>query len=94
MEDVLEVYSRPYDPAKPVICMDDYRNYCFIETNPQFSLALLARMCCGLMVCFDNNDRVYEHRSFNNDIRSLFSLQAGTASVKAGHADAIASRLA
>ena len=23
MEDVLEVYSRPYDPAKPVICMDE-----------------------------------------------------------------------
>jgi hypothetical protein len=22
MEDVLEVYSRPYDPAKPVVCMD------------------------------------------------------------------------
>jgi len=23
MEDVLEVYSRPYDPARPVICMDE-----------------------------------------------------------------------
>jgi len=23
MEDVLDVYSRPYDPAKPVICMDE-----------------------------------------------------------------------
>ena len=23
MEDVLEVYSRPYDPAKPMICMDE-----------------------------------------------------------------------
>jgi hypothetical protein len=23
MEDVLEVYSRPYDPLKPVICMDE-----------------------------------------------------------------------
>jgi hypothetical protein len=23
MEDVLEVYSRPYNPAKPVICMDE-----------------------------------------------------------------------
>jgi hypothetical protein len=23
MEDVLEVYTRPYDPAKPVICMDE-----------------------------------------------------------------------
>jgi hypothetical protein len=23
MEDVLEVYSRPYDPTRPVICMDE-----------------------------------------------------------------------
>lgn len=23
MEDVLEVYSRPYDPARPVVCMDE-----------------------------------------------------------------------
>ena len=23
MEDVIEVYSRPYDPKKPVICMDE-----------------------------------------------------------------------
>jgi hypothetical protein len=23
MEDILDVYSRPYDPAKPVICMDE-----------------------------------------------------------------------
>jgi hypothetical protein len=23
MEDVLEVYSRPYNPAQPVVCMDE-----------------------------------------------------------------------
>ena len=23
MEDVLEVYSKPYDPNKPVVCMDE-----------------------------------------------------------------------
>lgn len=23
MEDVLEVHSRPYDPARPVICIDE-----------------------------------------------------------------------
>lgn len=23
MEDILEVYSRPYDPARPVVCMDE-----------------------------------------------------------------------
>ena len=23
MEDVLEVYQRPYDPARPVVCLDE-----------------------------------------------------------------------
>lgn len=23
MEDVLEVYPRPYDPARPVVCLDE-----------------------------------------------------------------------
>ena len=23
MEDVLEVYERPYDPARPVVCLDE-----------------------------------------------------------------------
>jgi hypothetical protein len=23
MEDVLAVYTRPYDPARPVVCMDE-----------------------------------------------------------------------
>ena len=23
MEDVLEVYKRPYDPLRPVVCMDE-----------------------------------------------------------------------
>ena len=25
MEDVLEVYARPYDPARPVVCVDEGR---------------------------------------------------------------------
>ena len=25
MEDVLEVYKRPYDPEKPVVCLDETR---------------------------------------------------------------------
>jgi len=27
MEDVLEIYHRPYDPNRPVICMDDRYNW-------------------------------------------------------------------
>lgn len=35
MEDVLEVYSRPYDPLKPVICMDEMNKQCIKEVrNP------------------------------------------------------------
>jgi hypothetical protein len=25
MEDVLEVYTRPYDPKRPQVCMDELR---------------------------------------------------------------------
>jgi len=33
MEDVLEVYSRPYDPQKPVICMDEMHKQCIEEVR-------------------------------------------------------------
>lgn len=35
MEDVLEVYSRPYDPKKPVICMDEMHKQCIEEVRKQ-----------------------------------------------------------
>jgi hypothetical protein len=34
MEDVLEVYSRPYDPSTPVVCMDEMHKQCIIEVRP------------------------------------------------------------
>ncbi len=35
MEDVLEVYSRPYDPQRPVVCMDEMHKQCTKEVrNP------------------------------------------------------------
>lgn len=34
MEDVLEVYSRPYDPNRPVVCMDEMNKQCIIEVRP------------------------------------------------------------
>jgi hypothetical protein len=31
MEDILEVYSRPHDPKKPVVCMDEMNKQCIKE---------------------------------------------------------------
>ncbi len=33
MEDVLEVYTRPYDPARPVVCLDELPNGWTTNTN-------------------------------------------------------------
>jgi hypothetical protein len=33
MEDILEVYSRPYNPKKPVICMDEMHKQCIVEVR-------------------------------------------------------------
>jgi hypothetical protein len=33
MEDILEVYSRPYNPKKPVICMDEMHKQCIKEVR-------------------------------------------------------------
>jgi hypothetical protein len=34
MEDVLDVYQRPYDPTHPVICLDEIRRQLLGETRP------------------------------------------------------------
>ena len=34
MEDVLDVYQRPYDPKCPVVCMDESNKQLSIETRP------------------------------------------------------------
>jgi len=36
MEDVLEVYERPYDPLYPVVCMDEASRQLIEETRPGF----------------------------------------------------------
>lgn len=33
MEDVLEVYTRPYDPARPVVCLDELSKHLVAETT-------------------------------------------------------------
>ena len=33
MEDVLEVYRRPHDPARPLVCLDESSKQLIIETR-------------------------------------------------------------
>ena len=33
MEDVLDVYTRPYDPARPVVCLDELSKQLVAETR-------------------------------------------------------------
>jgi hypothetical protein len=34
MEDVLEVYTRPYDPLRPQVCLDETSRQLLAEVNP------------------------------------------------------------
>lgn len=37
MEAVLDVYARPFDPARPVVCLDEKRKQLVCETRPGFT---------------------------------------------------------
>ena len=39
MEDVLEVYTRPYDPLRPQVCMDETSKQLLREVRPALSMA-------------------------------------------------------
>ena len=39
MEDVLDVYQRPYDPKRPMVCMDETSKQLLGETRPPVPLA-------------------------------------------------------
>ena len=39
MEDVLEVYKRPYDPQRPVVCLDETSKQLIGETRPPVAAA-------------------------------------------------------
>ena len=38
MEDVLEVYKRPYDPSRPVVCLDETSKQLIGEVAHRFRL--------------------------------------------------------
>jgi hypothetical protein len=37
MEEVLDVYQRPYDPKRPVVCLDEARRQLVSETRTGFT---------------------------------------------------------
>src|SRR5438067_13422118 len=39
MEDVLDVYERPYDPARPVVCLDETSKQLVAETRTPLPMA-------------------------------------------------------
>jgi len=39
MEDVLDVYTRPYDPARPVVCLDETSRQVLADVRPPLPLA-------------------------------------------------------
>ena len=43
MEDVLEVYQRPHNPQRPVVCLDETTKQMIAETRPPFPRRLGAR---------------------------------------------------
>jgi hypothetical protein len=38
MEDVLEVYTRPYDPSRPQVCMDETSKQMLRDARPALSM--------------------------------------------------------
>ena len=45
MEDVLEVYTLPYDPARPVVCLDELSKQLVAETRVPLPAEPSARTC-------------------------------------------------
>lgn len=39
MEDVLEVYTRPHDPARPLVCLDESSKQLIIENDARSDCA-------------------------------------------------------
>ena len=47
MEEVLEVYERPYDPQQPVICFDEKSVTLHWLNQAEIEIGLFARQCLG-----------------------------------------------
>ena len=39
MEDVLEVYTRPYDPRRPLVCLDETSRQLLAQARPPLAAA-------------------------------------------------------
>lgn len=59
MEDVLEVYTRPFDPKRPQVCLDEASKQLIVETRPSITMKPGSSKCvdaeyrrCGTVSIF------------------------------------------
>jgi len=61
MEDVLEVYSRPYDPLRPVVCIDETNRQLIGEIASQIPMA-------------SGRPRIYDYEYVRNGVANIFMM--------------------
>ena len=68
MEDVLDVYERPYDPARPVVCLDETSKQLVAETRTPLPMAPAVAGKPGRPARVDpaRVDYAYERRGVSN----------------------------
>jgi hypothetical protein len=61
MEDVLEVYKRPYDPLRPVVCMDETNRQLIGEVTPSIPM-------------ISGHPRIYDFEYVRNGVVDIFMM--------------------
>jgi hypothetical protein len=61
MEDVLEVYKRPYDPLRPVVCMDETNRQLIGEVTPSIPMT-------------SGQPRIYDFEYVRNGVVDIFMM--------------------
>ena len=61
MEDVLEVYKRPYDPFRPVVCMDETNRQLIGEVAPPIPMV-------------NGRPRIYDFEYVRNGVADIFMM--------------------
>ena len=82
MEDVLDVYERSYDPARPVVCLDETSKQLVAETRMPLPAAPAGAGKPGRPARFDYE---YERRGVSNLFLVCEPLQARRQVVVSGH---------
>jgi hypothetical protein len=63
MEDILDVYRRPHDPKRPLVCLDETNRQLTLETRP--SIATKPTLDAGGV-------EFYESEDCSNQARTIF----------------------